>query len=173
MLTLRPATVSRGFWCPTCCGPYVSHIPLTHPQHGHVLKVYFTTKTVYKVLGFFALLFFAPDFTENLWRHFWIPLGQVVLVPNEDGWCCWYRLCKYCNLIYGEWKGGRTSKRWGSCLQTRDKSGWVFASRAKKLVLQVSKQGIQGSKGLGWIKHCLMCENCYVWSVNNKILCSG
>ncbi len=31
-------------------------------------------------------------------------------VPNEDGWCCRCRLCKYCNLICGVWKGGKTSK---------------------------------------------------------------
>ncbi len=38
--------------------------------------------------------------------------GLYSSVPDEDGWCCWCRLCKYCNLICGVWKGGRTSKGW-------------------------------------------------------------
>ncbi len=29
-------------------------------------------------------------------------------------------------------RGGRTGKGWGSCEQTRDKSGWEFATTSKK-----------------------------------------
>jgi hypothetical protein len=38
----------------------------------------------------------------------------TVSVSDEDSWYCWCRLCKHCNLICGVWKGGRSSKGWGS-----------------------------------------------------------
>jgi hypothetical protein len=41
--------------------------------------------------------------------------------------------------------------------------------RAKKLVLQESKHGIVGSKGLGWMRHYMMCKCCNIWSVNDEI----
>jgi hypothetical protein len=63
----------------------------------------------------------------------YIVIEVILIVPDEDGWSCWCRLCIYCNLIYGMWKGGRTSKRWGSFWQTRDKSGWVFNSTSQEV----------------------------------------
>jgi hypothetical protein len=35
---------------------------------------------------------------------------HLFFVSDEDRWYCWCRLCKYCNLICGVWKCGRTSK---------------------------------------------------------------
>ncbi len=35
---------------------YVPHIPLTHPQHGCLVKVYFVTQILNEVLGHIALL---------------------------------------------------------------------------------------------------------------------
>jgi hypothetical protein len=54
--------------------------------------------------------------------------NSISTVPDEDSWCCWCRLCKYCNLICGGWKGGRTSKGWGSCWQTRGCGVWVLSA---------------------------------------------
>ncbi len=41
--------------------------------------------------------------------------------------------------------------------------------RVKKLVLQVSKHRAIGSKGLGWIRHYMICGYCNIWSLNNEI----
>ncbi len=54
--------------------------------------------------------------------------NSISTVPDEDSWCCWCHLCKYCNLICGGWKGGRTSKGWGSCWQTRGCGVWVLSA---------------------------------------------
>ncbi len=54
-------------------------------------------------------------------------------VPDADDRCCWCLLCNIVTWSVG-WvcRGGRTSKGWGSCQQTRDKSGWEFATTSKK-----------------------------------------
>jgi hypothetical protein len=65
-------------------------------------------------------------------------------------------------------KDGQTSIGWGSCQQTRDRSGWVFAPQAKKLVLQVSNKGIKGEKECGLKGALLTCKYPNICPVNNN-----
>ncbi len=46
--------------------------------------------------------------------------------------------------------------------------------RARGLVLQVSKCGVAGSKGAGWVgTYNVYSKYCNIRSVNDEILCSG
>jgi hypothetical protein len=83
-------------------------------------------------------------------------------VPDKDGWCCW--------LLSVGWvrKGERTGKGWGSCQQTRARVDGNSPPRARRLVLQVSKHGVAGSRGLvGQV--FMICKYCNTQSVNDEI----
>jgi hypothetical protein len=51
-------------------------------------------------------------------------------------------------------------QRVGQLPADRDRSGWVFTPRAKKLALQVSNKGIKGEKEYGLRGALLTCKYC-------------
>jgi hypothetical protein len=71
---------------------------------------------------------------------------------TKDGWSCWCRLCKYCNLICGVWKGGRLAKGGAVANRPGTSMNGYLPPWAKKRVLQVSTTGMMMSKGLGWMR---------------------
>ncbi len=80
----------------------------------------------------------------NLWLWGYLVFNSVLVVALEKPTTDCSRqgrlellmsstVCKQCNLTCGVWKVGRASKGWGSCWQTRDKGGWVFAIMSKEV----------------------------------------
>jgi hypothetical protein len=97
-----------------------------------------------------------------------ICLNMFPTVPDEDGWCCWCHLCKYCNLICGVWKCGRTCKGGAVVGRPGTRVDGYSSPRARELFLQVSKHGAVGARG-GLVRHYMMCKYCNIWSVNDEI----
>ncbi len=50
----------------------------------------------------------------------------------------------------------------GQLLADQTRVDGYLPPRAKKLVLQVSKHGVVGGKGLGSIRHYMMCKYCNI-----------
>ncbi len=60
-------------------------------------------------------------------------------------------------------KGGAVIGRLGTRVD-----GYL-SPRAKKQVLQINKLGTTGSKGLGWMRHYMMCKCWNIGSINDEI----
>ncbi len=61
-----------------------------------------------------------------------------------------------CERVGGLAKGGTVVGR------KETKVDGYLSLRAKKLVLQVSKYGMLGSKGLGWVRQYMSCKYCNI-----------
>ncbi len=83
-------------------------------------------------------------------------------MSDEDGWCCWCHLCKYCTWSVGYERVGELAKGGAVVSRPGTRVDGNSQPHAKKLVLKVNKHGMAGSKGLGWKRHYMMCKYCNI-----------